>query len=68
LLQEGTQLWQWLQKGAHLYVCGDASRMAKDVEAALLEVIASEGGLSVDDADAYLDELRESHRYQRDVY
>ena len=68
LKQEGRQLWQWLQKGAHLYVCGDASRMAKDVEAALLEVIASEGGLSVDDADAYLDELRESHRYQRDVY
>ncbi|PJX25734.1 sulfite reductase [NADPH] flavoprotein, alpha-component [Advenella sp. S44] len=68
LLQEGQQLWQWLQKGAHLYVCGDASRMAKDVEAALLAVISREGGLSADDADAYLDELRESHRYQRDVY
>ena len=68
LLNEGAQLWQWLQNGAHLYVCGDASRMAKDVEAALLEVIAREGGLSADDADAYLDQLRESHRYQRDVY
>ncbi len=68
LLQESAELWQWLQKGAHLYVCGDASRMAKDVESALLEVIAREGSLSAEDADAYLDELRESHRYQRDVY
>ncbi len=68
LLQESAELWQWLQKGAHLYVCGDASRMARDVESALLEVIAREGSLSADDAEAYLDELRESHRYQRDVY
>lgn len=68
LLEEGAELWQWLQEGAHLYVCGDATRMAKDVESALLEVLAREGGLSVEDADAYLDELRESHRYQRDVY
>ena len=61
-------IWQWLQDGAHLYVCGDASRMARDVEQALLETIAQQGGMSTDDADEYLDELRQNKRYQRDVY
>ena len=60
--------WQWLQEGAYFYVCGDASKMAKDVEQALLEVIAKEGNLSPDEAEDYLNELREEKRYQRDVY
>ena len=60
--------WQWLQEGAYFYVCGDASKMAKDVEQALLDVIAKEGNLSSDEAEDYLNELREVKRYQRDVY
>ena len=66
--EEAAELWQWLQQGAHIYVCGDASRMAKDVEQALLDPIAEQGGLSADDADEYLDNLRQEGRYQRDVY
>ena len=66
--EEAAELWQWLQQGAHIYVCGDASRMAKDVEQALLDTIAEQGGLSTDDADEYLDNLRQEGRYQRDVY
>lgn len=66
--EEASAIWQWLQEGAYFYVCGDAAKMAKDVETALLEVIAQEGKLSVDDAEDYLNELRENQRYQRDVY
>ena len=66
--EEAAELWQWLQQGAHIYVCGDASRMAKDVEQALLDTIAEQGSLSADDADEYLDNLRQEGRYQRDVY
>ena len=66
--ENSTALWQWLQEGAYFYVCGDASKMAKDVEQALLEVIAKEGNLSPDEAEDYLNELREEKRYQRDVY
>lgn len=63
-----TEVWQWLQQGAHIYVCGDASRMARDVEQALLDIIAEQGKLSRDDAEDYLNDLREEKRYQRDVY
>ena len=66
--ENSTALWQWLQEGAYFYVCGDASKMAKDVEQALLDVIAKEGNLSPDEAEDYLNELREEKRYQRDVY
>ena len=66
--ENSTALWQWLQEGAYFYICGDASKMAKDVEQALLEVIAKEGNLSPDEAEDYLNELREEKRYQRDVY
>ena len=66
--ENSTALWQWLQESAYFYVCGDASKMAKDVEQALLEVIAKEGNLSPDEAEDYLNELREEKRYQRDVY
>ncbi|MEO0413379.1 MAG: assimilatory sulfite reductase (NADPH) flavoprotein subunit [Verrucomicrobiota bacterium] len=66
--QEAEQFWQWLEQGAHIYVCGDASRMAKDVEKAILDVIAQQGGKDEDDAAEYLNELREADRYQRDVY
>ena len=66
--ENSAALWQWLQEGAYFYVCGDASKMAKDVEQALLDVIAKEGNLSSDEAEDYLNELREVKRYQRDVY
>ena len=68
LREEAAAVWQWLQAGAHLYVCGDAARMAKDVEQALLDIIASEGRMDADAAADYLDELRQEKRYQRDVY
>lgn len=68
LRQQGAEVWRWLQRGAHLYVCGDATRMAKDVEQALREIIAQYGEMDIDAADDYLSELRLERRYQRDVY
>ncbi|WP_416192434.1 assimilatory sulfite reductase (NADPH) flavoprotein subunit [Neisseria sp. CCUG12390] len=68
IVENAAEVWAWLQEGAHVYVCGDATRMARDVEEALLTVIAGQGGLSRDDAEDYLNGLREDKRYQRDVY
>ncbi len=68
LRQQGAEVWQWLQEGAHFYVCGDANRMAKDVQQALIDIIAEHGHLSRDDAEEYVNELRRAKRYQRDVY
>ncbi len=66
--EQADQFWDWLEQGAHIYVCGDASRMAKDVEKAILAVIMRVGARDEDDALDYLNELRESDRYQRDIY
>lgn len=68
LLEHGAELWAWLEEGAHLYVCGDATHMAPDVEAALLTLLKRHGGFSDDDARSYLLELQRARRYQRDVY
>ena len=68
IAEHADEVWNWLQQGAHLYVCGDATRMARDVETALLDVIETQGKLSRDDAEDYLNEMREDKRYQRDVY
>ena len=68
LREHGRALYDWLEGGAHLYVCGDALRMAKDVHAALLEVIAEHGGKSAEDAADYLNALQSAGRYARDVY
>ena len=68
LREHGRELFSWLEGGAHLYVCGDASRMAKDVHAALLDVIAEHGGKSAEDATDYLNALQSQGRYARDVY
>jgi len=65
LREHGAQVWQWLEAGACFYVCGDAQRMAKDVDAALREIIAEHGGV---DADVYMDALGKAKRYRRDVY
>ncbi len=68
LRQQGAELWRWINDGAHIYVCGDANRMAKDVEQALLDVIAEFGAMDAETADEFLSELRIERRYQRDVY
>ncbi|MEP6485339.1 MAG: assimilatory sulfite reductase (NADPH) flavoprotein subunit [Rudaea sp.] len=68
LRRRGRALFDWLEGGAHVYVCGDATHMAKDVHAALREVIVEHGGKSVEDAEAYLSQLAADRRYCRDVY
>lgn len=68
MLENGKEVFEWLESGAHFYVCGDAMRMAKDVEAALLVIIEKYGAKSPQEAKQYLLELRKSKRYQKDVY
>ncbi|OBU15578.1 sulfite reductase [NADPH] flavoprotein, alpha-component [Photobacterium aquimaris] len=68
ILEQSVQVWQWLQQGAHVYVCGDATHMAKDVHQALLTVIEQQGNKTREQAEQYLNELRKDKRYQRDVY
>jgi sulfite reductase (NADPH) flavoprotein alpha-component len=68
MLESAPELWAWLEQGAHFYVCGDASRMAKDVDAALHRVIETAGGKSPADATAYVQALKTAKRYARDVY
>lgn len=66
--EQGLELFRWLEGGAHFYVCGDAGRMAADVDRTLREIVAEHGGLSPEDADGYVDALTGTGRYQRDVY
>lgn len=66
--ENSAELFQWLENGASFYVCGDASRMATDVDVALHDIIEKEGGLSKDDAAAYVKKLKDEKRYLRDVY
>lgn len=68
LREHGPALWSWLERGAHVYVCGDAARMAPDVDAALRDVVARHGGLGSDEAAAYVKRLTAERRYARDVY
>ena len=68
LRENGRELYAWLREGAHLYVCGDSAHMARDVHEALLEIAATHGGLSADDARAWLADLLQQGRYARDVY
>ncbi|WP_034946669.1 NADPH-dependent assimilatory sulfite reductase flavoprotein subunit [Erwinia oleae] len=68
LRERGEEVWRWIEQGAHIYVCGDANRMARDVEQALLEIVAGHGGMDLETADEFLSELRIERRYQRDVY
>ena len=65
---DGRDLWDWLSHGAHIYVCGDALRMAKDVERALIDVVAEHGKRSPEDAARYVADLKKNDRYQADVY
>ena len=66
--EHGAHLWRWLKDGAHLYVCGDATRMAKDVDRTLREIVVSHGGMTAEQATAYLKQLTADRRYLRDVY
>lgn len=66
--ENSKEFYAWLEKGASFYVCGDASRMATDVDVALHDIIEKEGGLSKDDAAAYVKKLKDEKRYLRDVY
>ncbi|MBI3417676.1 MAG: sulfite reductase subunit alpha [Verrucomicrobia bacterium] len=68
MLEHATELWRWLDKGAHFYVCGDAKRMAKDVDAALHRVIEQAGGKTPEQSAEYIAKLKSEKRYQRDVY
>jgi sulfite reductase (NADPH) flavoprotein alpha-component len=68
MLNEGAEMWKWFQEGAAFYVCGDASRMAKDVDAALHTIAKEHGKLSEEDAAAYIAQLKKDKRYLRDVY
>jgi sulfite reductase (NADPH) flavoprotein alpha-component len=64
----GRELWSWLADGAHVYVCGDAKRMAKDVERALVDIAAQFGARTTDEAVAFVADLKKRGRYQQDVY
>jgi sulfite reductase (NADPH) flavoprotein alpha-component len=66
--ENAAELWQWLQTGAYFYVCGDAKRMAKDVDQALQDIIADKGGMTPAAAIEFVKQLKKDKRYQRDVY
>ncbi|MGB1197842.1 MAG: assimilatory sulfite reductase (NADPH) flavoprotein subunit [Thalassotalea sp.] len=68
LREKAKDVFEWLERGAHLYVCGDMSRMAKDVELALTDIIAEQGNKTIEQAQQYLKDLRDAKRYQKDVY
>ena len=68
MLENAAELWRWLEEGGYFYVCGDASRMAKDVDEALHRIVAEAGGKSKEEAAAYVEELKKTKRYRKDVY
>jgi len=68
LKEQAEAVFAWLERGAHLYICGDANRMAKDVHQTLIEIISEQGKLSSEQAEQYLKDLRSNKRYQKDVY
>jgi sulfite reductase (NADPH) flavoprotein alpha-component len=68
MIEQGAELWRWLQDGAQFYICGDASRMAKDVDAALHTAVETHGGMDADAAKDFVAQLHDDRRYHRDVY
>jgi sulfite reductase (NADPH) flavoprotein alpha-component len=68
MLASAAELYAWLEAGAHFYVCGDATRMAKDVDLALHQVVMTAGGKSTEQAAEYVQKLKATKRYARDVY
>tara|TARA_R100001369_G_scaffold84757_4_gene117848 strand:- start:1505 stop:3325 length:1821 start_codon:yes stop_codon:yes gene_type:complete len=68
MLENGKELFEWLEKGAHFYVCGDAKKMAKDVDIALKQIIQQQGGITIEKAEEYVKNLQIANRYQADIY
>lgn len=68
MLENAVEIWKWLEEGAHFFVCGDAKRMAKDVDAALHKIVQEEGGQDPEQASEYVEQLKKEKRYKRDVY
>src|SRR5256885_3031859 len=69
ILENAPEIWKWIDgEGAHFFVCGDARRMAKDVDAALRKIVQDQGGKNVDAANEYVEKLKSDKRYKRDVY
>jgi sulfite reductase (NADPH) flavoprotein alpha-component len=69
MLENAAEIWKWIDaKGAQFFVCGDARRMAKDVDAALRKIVQEQGGKSVNEANEYVEKLKSDKRYKRDVY
>jgi sulfite reductase (NADPH) flavoprotein alpha-component len=66
--EHAAELWRWIDHGAHFYVCGDAKRMAKDVDQTLHDIVAEQGGKTVEQAAEYVKQMKKDKRYQRDVY
>ncbi|KAB8137542.1 assimilatory sulfite reductase (NADPH) flavoprotein subunit [Gracilibacillus oryzae] len=68
LLENAKEVFDWLERGAHIFVCGDEKRMAKDVHQTLLQIVSEQKNVSLEDAEAYINQLKSEKRYQRDVY
>ena len=68
MLDNSKDIFEWVEAGAHFYVCGDEARMAKDVDSALHQIVEKEGGKTPEQAAAYVEALRKEKRYKRDVY
>ncbi|MEO7098560.1 MAG: assimilatory sulfite reductase (NADPH) flavoprotein subunit [Luteolibacter sp.] len=68
MIAQAKELYQWLEEGAHFYVCGDANRMAHDVHQALVSVVENQAAITREAAEAYVEDLKKTKRYQRDVY
>ena len=69
MAENAAEIWKWIDiEGAQFFVCGDARRMAKDVDATLRNIIQQQGGKSVDQANEYVEKLKSEKRYKRDVY
>ncbi|WP_440118698.1 sulfite reductase subunit alpha [Paenibacillus sp. QZ-Y1] len=68
MMEHGAELWSWLQKGAHFYICGDANQMAREVDLTLKSIIQQHGGLTEDEAAVYVKAMLKSKRYAKDVY
>ena len=67
-MENAAEIWRWLEGGAHFFVCGDARRMAKDVDASLRQIVQQEGGKNAHQANEYIEKLKTEKRYKRDVY
>jgi sulfite reductase (NADPH) flavoprotein alpha-component len=66
--ENAADLWRWIDEGAYFYVCGDALKMAKDVDAALRTIVQEQSGRSAEEANAYVEKMKADKRYKRDVY